>query len=174
MKFFAILASVFLLFFTLILILGVISGSESDVNESITVEAPQVVVLRILIDMDNYQQWCPNITESRYNPDTRERETTYMFGDRPVLVHEKVQMIQNENIFLFTAQNNKPRGYMQNIVNEIRLKENADGTTEINWDIRYTLEPMLSKILNLFFVKPVLSRTLRQNLTSLKALIEGM
>jgi len=168
MKFFSVLASVFLLFFTSILILGVISGSDYNVGNSITVEAPLVVVLKELIDFDSYHKWCPNITKSAYNSETQFRETTYLMDGRSVPIHEKVQLILSENIILFIEQNNKPRGYIQNIVNEIHLNENLDGTTEIRWEVRYTLKPMLSKILNIFAVRPALNSMLTENLNALK------
>lgn len=168
MKFFSVLASAFLLFFTSILILGVVSGSEYEVNTSITVEAPQVVVLKELIDFDNYYKWCPNITESAYNPETHFRQTTYLMDGRSVNIHEKVQIIFSENIILFTEHNSKPRGYIQNIINEIHLEENLDGTTDIQWQIRYTLKPIISKILNIFVLKSALKRMLTENLNALK------
>ena len=172
MKFFTVLASSFLLFFTSILILGVVSGSEFDVETSITIEAPQVVVLKELIDFGNYYKWCSNITKSDYNPDTQLRETTYIMDKHPVNIREKVQPILSENIILFSEQNGKKRGYIQNIVNEIHLKDNADGTTEVRWEINYTLKPMLSKILNIFVIKPVLKQMLDENLNGLKRIIE--
>jgi hypothetical protein len=172
MKFFTVLASAFLLFFTSILILGVVSGSEFDVETSITIEAPQVVVLKELIDFGNYYKWCSNITKSDYNPDTQLRETTYIMDKHPVNIREKVQPILSENIILFSEQNGKKRGYIQNIVNEIHLKDNADGTTEVRWEINYTLKPMLSKILNIFVIKPALKQMLDENLNGLKKIIE--
>ena len=168
MKVFTVLASAFLLFFTSILILGVVSGSDYDVDTSITIEAPQVVVLKELIDFNNYYKWCPNITKSEYNPETQFRESIYMMDKRPVIIHEKVQVILSENIILFSEHNNKTRGYIQNIVNEIHLEENSDGTTDVKWEIRYTLKPMLSKILNIFSVRPALKEMLNENLNGLK------
>ncbi len=168
MKFFSVLASVFLLFFTSILILGVVSGSEYEVNNSITVEAPKVVVLKELIDFENYSKWCPNITKSTYNPETYFRQTTYLMDGRSVNIHEKVQIIFSENSILFTEHNSKPRGYIQNLVNEIHIKENLDGTTDIQWEIRYTIKPIISKILNLFVVRPALKRMVTENLNALQ------
>jgi len=172
MKFFTVLASAFLLFFTSILILGVVSGSEFGVDTSITIEAPQVVVLKELIDFGNYYKWCSNITKSEYNPDTQLRESTYIMDKHSVNMHEKVQVILSENIILFSEQNGKKRGYIQNIVNEIHLEENSDGTTEVQWEISYTLKPMLSKILNIFVIKPALKQMLDENLNGLKRIIE--
>ena len=172
MKFFTVLASAFILFFTSILILSVVSGSEFDVDTSITVEAPQVVVLKELIEFNDYYKWCPNITKSEYNPDTQLRKSIYLMDEHSVNIQEKVRMILSENVLLFTAQNSKPHGYMQNIVNEIHLKENSDGTTEVRWQISYTLKPMLSKILNIFAVRPALKRMLDENLNGLKKIIE--
>ena len=173
MKFFSLLASVFLLFFTSLLILGVVSGSDSEVNESITIEAPNVVVLKELIDFDNYQKWCPNIIQSDYDPNTQLRQTTYLIDKHLVKINEKIQFILSENIILFTEQSNIIRGYIQNFNNEIHLQENSDGTTEIHWEIRYTLKPMLSKILNIFVVKPVIKKILHENLNALKINFEG-
>ncbi|MBN1408623.1 MAG: SRPBCC family protein [Calditrichaceae bacterium] len=172
MKSFTFLASAFLLFFTSLLILGVVSGSEYDVVASTTIEAPQVVVLKELIDFNNYYKWCPNILKSEYNPETQFRESLYVMDKRPVSIHEKVQVILSENIILFTEHNNKARGYIQNITNAIHLKENSDGTTEVSWEMSYTLKPMLSKILNIFAVKPALNRMLVENLNGLKKNIE--
>lgn len=172
MKFFTILASAFLLFFTSLLILGVVSGSEYDVDTSITIEVPQVVVLKELIDFGNYYKWCPQIIKSDYNPETQFRESTYMMDKRPVNIHEKVQMIASENIIVFTEHNTQPRGYIQNIVNKIHLKENSDGTTEVRWEISYSLNPMLSKILNIFIIRPALKQMLDKNLDGLKKIIE--
>jgi hypothetical protein len=168
MKFFSVLAVVFLLFFTSILILGVITGSEFKVNTSITIEAPQVVLLKELIDFDNYYKWCPNITKSTYNPETQIRQTTYIMDGHSVNIHEKVQLVLSDNIILFTEHNSKPRGYIQNIINEIHLKENSDGTTDIHWEIRYSLKPIISKILNIFYVQPALKRMLTENLNGLQ------
>ena len=172
MKFFSILASAFLLFFTSILILGVVSGSDYVVDTSITVEAPQVVVLKELIDFGNYFKWCPNISKSEYNQDTQFRESTYLMDGRSVNIHEKVQVILSENIILFAEHNNKPRGYIQNIINEIHLNENSDGTTEIRWEIRYILKPIIGKILNIFVVRPALRTMLTENLNALKRKFE--
>jgi len=138
----------------------------------VTIEAPQAVVLRTLIDFNQYHEWCPNISKSGYNPDSRIRETTYLFGDKTVDVSEKIQMIESEKIILFSELIDKKRGYMSDVVNEIRFQENADGTTNVNWAMHYNLEPMLSKIINLFFMKPDLHSMLEENLTSLKLLIE--
>ncbi|MEJ2544116.1 MAG: SRPBCC family protein [Calditrichaceae bacterium] len=168
MKFFTILASAFILFFTSLLILGVVSGSEFDVDTSITIEAPQVVVLKELVDFNNYYKWCPNITKSEYNSESQFRESIYKMDEHFVKIHEKVQIITSKNIILFSDHNKQPHGYIQNIVNEIHLKENSDGTTEVNWEIRYTLKPMLSKILNIFAVQPALKQMLNENLNGLK------
>ena len=168
MKFFSILASTFLLFFTSILILGVISGSDSNIETTITIEAPHVVVLKELIDFGSYHKWCPNITKSEYDPTTQLRQSVYMMDKHPVNVNEKIQFILSENTILFTEKSNSPRGYIQNIINEIRLQENSDGSTEIRWEIRYTLKPMLSKILNIFVIKPAIKKMLNENLNSLK------
>ena len=172
MRFFSILASVFLLFFSSALILGVVSGSDSAVKTTISVEAPKVVVLKALIDFGSYQQWCPNITKSEYDLNSKTRETTYLIDGRAVNIYEKIQVVSSENVILFTERNVAPRGYLQNIINEIRLDEHPDGTTEINWEIRYTLRPILSKILNIFFVRPALKSMLDDNLISLKNIIE--
>lgn len=173
MKFFSILASAFLLFFTSLLILGVVSGSDSDVEASITIEAPHVVVLKELIDFNNYHKWCPNISKSDFDPNTQLRNTIYLIDEHSVKIQERIQFVLSENVILFTEQNNSPRGYIRNIINEIRLQENSDGSTEIKWEIRYTLKPMLSKILNIFVVKPALKKMLHENLYSLKMNFEG-
>lgn len=168
MKFLSVLATICLLFFTSILILGVVSGSESEVNASISIEAPQVVILKELIDFGNYYKWCPNITKSEFDPNTQIRNSRYLMDGHSVQVNERVQFILSENMILFTERNDKPRGYMRNIVHEIRLNENSDGTTEIRWTMHYNIQPILSKILNIFAVRPALEKMLNENLEALK------
>ena len=163
MKLFTILSSILLLLFSSFLILGVISGSETSIKISVSIEAPQVVIYRVLQDFDNYHQWCSNIRKSNYNPDTNTRETIYVINDRPITINEKVQAIQSENIVLFTQAEEVKRSYLENFSNEIRLYELPDGTTEVIWQARYTVRPMTSKILNSLFLKSSIKNMLMRN-----------
>jgi len=172
MKLFTILSSILLIFFSSFLILGVISGSETSIRASTAIEAPQVVVYRVLLDFGNYHQWCSNISKSEFDIDSRSRETTYINRDKFVKINEKVQAVPSENVVLFTQADEVKSSYLENFSIEIRLSESPDGTTEVIWQARYTVRPMTSKILNSLFLKSSIKNMRRANAQSLKASIE--
>ena len=173
MKFFTLLASVLLLFFTTILILGVILGSEFTIKRTISIEAPSVVVYKELTEFDHYAQWCPNIKTSRFHSENKSRTTVYKFGDKQLQIRESVQSIENQNLVIFIQDDSLNQSYIQNFTNEIKTSENPDGTTEVEWKTTYNIKPVLSKFLNRLFLMPTIEDNLSKNLEALKRQIEG-
>lgn len=174
MKIYTIISAILLLFFSAILILGVLSGSESVIRVSGIIEAPQVVVLKVLLDFDNYNQWWVNLKKQSLNSDLSGREATYLIRGEMLTQQENIQYIPSANLFLFTQSDSVKRSLIQNLNQEISVTELPDGTTEVIWQTRYHIRPISGKFLNTLFIKPSLNSITYNNLQSLKNLIERL
>jgi|GEM_PF-4158369 len=172
MKTFTIISTLLLVFFSALLILGVLSASDSNVRVSGIVEAPQAVILKVLLDIENHNQWWTVIEEQEYTPETNSRRVIYSLGSRKVIMQEKIQYLPTENTLLFKQNDPIPRAHIQNWLMEISLRDLADGNTEIIWQIHYQVKPIFVKVLNGVFLKPMLNSMIRKNIQSLKTFIE--
>jgi len=172
MRTFTIISTLLLVFFSALLILGVLSASDSNVRVSGIVEAPLAVVLKALLDIENHEQWWKAIAEQEYTPETNARRVIYIIGSRKIILQEKIQYLPAENTLLFKQNDPIPRAHIQNWLMEINLRDLADGNTEIIWQIRYQVKPIFVKVLNGVFLKPMLNSMIRKNIQSLKTFIE--
>lgn len=172
MKTFTIVSTLLLIFFSVLLILGVLSASDSNVRVSGIIEAPKAVVMKVLLDIENHQQWWKTIKGQEYFPETNRRNVTYILDSRKIIVPEKIQYLPSENTLIFRQNDPIPRAHIQNWMMELSLRELADGNTEIIWQIHYQIKPIFVKVINRLFLKPNLRAMIRQNIQSLKTFIE--
>jgi len=173
MKLFSIISVIFTLFFTAILLEGIMSSSDSSVTASITIEAPQPVIYNTLQDVSNYEQWNTLSSGKDFSEQNLVRSTIYKIGSQTISIQEKLTILQNENTFLFVQIDSLPGSFLTNLNNAVSFKGLSDGTSEISWQTSYSISNITANLINRIYIKSALKKALAKNLKSLKKHIEN-
>lgn len=168
MKYLKILFLFATLLLAVFLILIFTSESETQINLESTTEIPQPVVFKQTV-MHLLNQ--PYLTEL---PDTAVISVTYSIQRHPFKVNYRLQIdaSQYRIEFLPPSKKNALQPFKA-IRQSIRLKKLVDGTTGIQWQMRYRITGLTPRLLNRFFWKPELKNDLQKEMQQLRRFLSS-
>lgn len=172
MKSLSLISIILTIFFSFILFLGIVSSPNTVIEKSITIEAPQSVIWKTLIDHKKYNKWCSPIKKISGSNDSNSRRVIYQIGNKEFSILEKIYINNKKKLIIFMQNGNIQRSSLRNFQNKIKLKALPDGSAEVAWQLEYTVSPIFAKLLNRLFIKSSFDRMLIGNLQSLKTYIE--
>jgi len=167
-------SAVFVFIFSILLVIGIISGPEVSLESETTIVAPESVVFNVLSGIDKYAVWNSHVKKSRCDRSVDIRDITYSIGGRELTLTEKCRIENRENTIHFSSYGDPPDGtFIRNMQNSIRLTNLTDGSTQVNWSFKYTVSPVTAKTISRFVVKSHFEDMLQNSLDALKKHIEG-
>jgi uncharacterized membrane protein len=115
MKSLSLISIILTIFFSFILFLGIVSSPNTVIEKSITIEAPQSVIWKTLIDYKKYNKWCSPIKKISGSNDSNSRRVIYQIGNKEFSVLEKIYINHKKKLIIFMQNGNiqrSSRGYL--------------------------------------------------------------
>ncbi|HGY57346.1 MAG TPA: hypothetical protein ENK44_16680 [Caldithrix abyssi] len=172
MTFFKISGIIFTVVFCALLVVGLLTESESVVSADVAIEAPQPVVLRILTDSSTYTLWNPFTRKSIYKG-SDVWETTYQIDEKQFVLREKIQIDYNENCVCRSALDSLKNTYLFDVKQKYSVRSLPDGSSEVNLKMSYRTYSISVRLLNYLFLKSRAARIALENVQALKTYIQG-
>lgn len=145
---------------------------EIEIENEITVQAPASVIYNRLSNYSVYANWSPMIHEIRTSGTSDAYVTTYRFGEKSITIRETVHFSDELNVIYIQQTDGRPGAFLGSITNKITINSLSDGTTVVMWKFRYRLFSIGSILLNPFYIRPEIQRTLESNANALREFLE--
>ena len=172
MKYLLALSILICLFLLSIFAYGFSLSDENNIEHSLVLEAPDIVVWNAITNFEDHHKWRKSI-KALYNYNYSARQVRYIIGDKTIMANQQVRVRENANTIDFIQIGKEEYTQLKNIGGEISVKRLADRNTEIRWNLTYTTESITQKLINKFIIQPKLDLLLAGNLRSFKSYIEN-
>ncbi len=148
------------------------SNPETEIETEITVHAPATVIYNLLSNYPDYTKWSTLIHEIHPTGQNNEYLTTYHFGEKSITIRDIIHY--SDELYQISIQqtDGRPGAFLGNITNTISINSLPDGTTVVAWKFRYRLFSIGSILVNPFYIKPDIKRTLESNTMALQKFLE--
>lgn len=158
----------FILFFlTLLLIfLGINSSSEIQVAQTHYLQAPVSLIWQYVIDTDKNSKWIKQFPIQYCESDTNDNIICYADKSKKNMVFIIYKTEENKSLEL-VLNKNRYNPYINYYSMNIYLKSLRDGTTEINFELKYNLTSLLAKVVNKLYFEGQQKNLMEQNFESL-------
>ncbi len=171
MKFLLSISIIISLFLIAIFAYGFSLNDEVDIEQSLVLEAPDIVVWNTITNFKDHHKWQKSI-KALYNYNYSARQVRYLIGDKTIMANQQVRIRETGNAIDFILIGKEEYTQLKNIGGQISVTSLADGNTEIRWKITYLTESITQKLINKFIIQPKLESLLSKNLSSFKSYIE--
>jgi len=171
MKFFLALSILISLFLISVFAYGFSLDEEINIEQSLVLEVPDIVVWNALTNFEDHHKWQKSI-KALYNYNSSARQVRYIIGDKTIMTNQQVRIRETANTIDFIQIGKEEYTKLKNLGGQITVKNLADGNTEIRWKITYLTKSITQKLINKFKIQPNLESLLSKNLNSFKSHIE--
>ena len=170
-KCFRLIGFVLLFLLLLLIILGINSSSEVQISQTHHLQVPLSLIWQYITDAEKIPAWINQMPVNYCESDTFGLITCFEnnSNEKNVFTISKIEEKKSLNLILNKNRNNP---YIKNYVMEINLKLLRDGTTEINCELRYSLNNYFSKIINKLYFEGYQISLLNKNMESLHTYFE--
>lgn len=171
MKLLSFVAIVLAAIFSGIVFYGITLSDKTEINETIVIEAPKMIVWKSLSNFSEKHKWLKSI-EALYNFNFSARQVRYMFGEKTILVNQQVRLRENAYTIDYFQIGKEKYTALQDFSGQISVSSLADGSSEIQWKITYTTNTLSEKLANKFSLEPLINQLLKTNLRSFQNYID--
>ncbi len=153
------------------LVYGLARGPETQIQASAIIEAPVDIVWNNLSNFNEHSKWMRDIIPL-YNYNHSARQIRYNIGENTIMANQQVRVRKNAYSIDFIHIGRERYTEIDDLHSGISLHALADGSTEVKWQISYSLHSVSARVLNAFLVKPKFQTLLQKNIRALKSYIE--
>jgi hypothetical protein len=157
--------------FTACVVIGLTLSDTTEIAESITIEAPKTVVWTALASNIDEHKWLQSI-DALYNYNASARQVRYLIEDKTILVNQQVRIRENASTIDYFQIGKEKYTELQDFSGQILVTSLADGSSEVQWKIRYSTETLSERLINRFSIVSKIRSLLKVNLRSFKNYIE--
>ena len=139
------------------------SASKTSLTAEVTTEIPVQAAFKLLVKNLSGR------AESSLNPEPVSITFTYFKNEHPVTLTYRLHLDEKNNqVFLQPQEEQNTLFALKEITHQISLKELVDGTTNIQWQIHYSVRGWSARLLNRFFWQPKLNAFLHDRINELR------
>lgn len=159
----------FILFFIVLLLifLGINSSSEIQVSQTHHLQAPISLIWQYIIDADKNSQWINQFPIQYCETDTNDNIVCYTDNSKQDIVFMIYKTEEDKSIEL-VLNRNRYNPYINYYSMNVYLKSLRDGTTEINFELKYNLTSLLAKVVNKLYFEGHQKSLMEKNYESLR------
>ncbi len=152
---------------------GVWTAETSSIKSEANVNAPKAVAYHALADVQDYSKWCTIFT-SNLPGKSKQYQKIYHINDHRLILKEAMILYPEEHRIIFHQVNPvKQQRILSDFKQTITMKQLADGTTQIQWQIEYRITPLMSRIADRLWIQPAFESVLKRQMKAYKDYLEG-